>query len=169
MATSSKRTYAILKSAAPRAPVPVAVHCWPKPPQEMLKHSSASVPGSWCAQGLFEPPEWLAGMGFDSKHEFPPSTILLGLLLCPLRVSPHSRSSTYRLTGVSLTLDVGYLLSASPLQHHAAAAYHAAATRCSSATQPPLTTPAPHSCLQKVIIDIASLKSNMFVAVLYPL
>ena len=34
--TSSKRTYAI---PTPRAPVPVAVHCWPIPPQEKLKHS----------------------------------------------------------------------------------------------------------------------------------
>ena len=38
MATS-KRPYAIPKSAAPRAPVPVAVHCRSIPPQEMLKHS----------------------------------------------------------------------------------------------------------------------------------
>ena len=29
MVTSSKRAYAIPKSAAPRAPVPVAVHCFP--------------------------------------------------------------------------------------------------------------------------------------------
>ena len=36
MMTSSKRTYAIPKSAVPRAPVPVTVHCWPVPPQEML-------------------------------------------------------------------------------------------------------------------------------------
>ena len=43
MATPSKRTYAIPRSAAPRAPVPVALHCWPIPPQEMLKHSSVSV------------------------------------------------------------------------------------------------------------------------------
>ena len=43
MATSSKRVYAIPKSAAPRAPVPVAVHCWPVSPQEMLIHSSVSV------------------------------------------------------------------------------------------------------------------------------
>ena len=43
MVTSSKRAHAIPKSAAPRAPVPVAVHCWPAPPQEMLKHSSVSV------------------------------------------------------------------------------------------------------------------------------
>ena len=49
MVTPSKRAYAIPKSAAPRAPVPVAVHCWPVPPQEMLKHSSVSVSvGSLC-------------------------------------------------------------------------------------------------------------------------
>ena len=41
--TSSKRVYAILKSAAPRAPVPAAVHCWPVPLQEMIKLSSGSV------------------------------------------------------------------------------------------------------------------------------
>ena len=29
MVTSSKRAYAIPRSAAPRAPLPVAVHCWP--------------------------------------------------------------------------------------------------------------------------------------------
>ena len=39
MATSYKRAYATAKSAATRAPVPVAVHCRPIPPQEMLKHS----------------------------------------------------------------------------------------------------------------------------------
>ena len=38
MATSSKRAYAVPKSAAPRAPE--AIHCWPTPPQETLKHSS---------------------------------------------------------------------------------------------------------------------------------
>ena len=32
MATSSKRAYAKPKSAAPRAPAPAAVHCWPVPP-----------------------------------------------------------------------------------------------------------------------------------------
>ena len=37
MATSSKGAYAIPESAAPRAPVPVAVHCWPVPPQ---RHSN---------------------------------------------------------------------------------------------------------------------------------
>ena len=43
MVTSSKRAYAIPKSAAPRDLVPVTVHHWPKPPQERLKHSSVSV------------------------------------------------------------------------------------------------------------------------------
>ena len=43
MVTSSKRAYVTTKSAAPRAPVPVADHCWPGPPQETLKHGSVSV------------------------------------------------------------------------------------------------------------------------------
>ena len=43
MATSSKRAYAIPKSAAPRTPALAAVHCWPVPPQETLKHNSGSV------------------------------------------------------------------------------------------------------------------------------
>ena len=41
--TSSKRAYAILRSASPRAPARAAVHCWPVPPEEILKHSSVSV------------------------------------------------------------------------------------------------------------------------------
>ena len=60
MVTSSKRAYARPRSAAPRAPAPVAGHCWPIPLQETLRHSSVSVSvGSlwdlWCAQGLCEP------------------------------------------------------------------------------------------------------------------
>ena len=43
MVTSSKRAYAIPRSAAPRAPAPVADHCWPIPLQETLKHLSGSV------------------------------------------------------------------------------------------------------------------------------
>ena len=51
MVTSSKGAYAIPKSAAPRAAVPVSVHYWPVPPQEMLKHSSASVSGGSLGRG----------------------------------------------------------------------------------------------------------------------
>ena len=36
MVTSSKRAYAIPKSASPRAPDPVSAHCWLIPPQEIL-------------------------------------------------------------------------------------------------------------------------------------
>ena len=43
MVTSSKRAYAIPRSAAPRAPAPVAGCCRPIPLQETLKHSASSV------------------------------------------------------------------------------------------------------------------------------
>ena len=43
MVTSSKRAYAIPRSAAPRAPAPVAGHCWPVHLQKTLRHSSGSV------------------------------------------------------------------------------------------------------------------------------
>ena len=65
------------KSAAARAPVPVASHCWPVPLQEMLTHSKADLaqslvgvtarfPGSWCAQGFVcALRASLAGVRFD--------------------------------------------------------------------------------------------------------
>ena len=62
MVTSSKRAYAIPRSAAPRAPTPVAGHCRPIPPQEILKQFWLSLCGvfeSWCTQGLFEPSKCL--------------------------------------------------------------------------------------------------------------
>ena len=62
MVTSSKRAYAIPKSAAPRAPALAAVHCWPVPPQETLKHNSGSVSVASLGPGvhsLFEPFEHL--------------------------------------------------------------------------------------------------------------
>ena len=43
MVTSSKRAYAMPRSAAARAPVPVAVHCWLVHPQDTLKHNSVSL------------------------------------------------------------------------------------------------------------------------------
>ena len=49
MATSSERAYAI---PTRRAPVPVAVHCRPVPPQEMLKHSSVSVSVGFLGPGV---------------------------------------------------------------------------------------------------------------------
>ena len=43
MMISSKRAYAIPKSAITRASAPIAGHCWPIPMQETLKHSKASL------------------------------------------------------------------------------------------------------------------------------
>ena len=45
MVTSSKRAYAISRSAAPRAPG--AGHCWPVPRQETLRHGSGSASVGW--------------------------------------------------------------------------------------------------------------------------
>ena len=86
METSSKRAYAIRKSATPRVPVPVAVHSWPKLSQEMLNTVPSrlcGVPGSWWTRFVWALWVSLAGMGLDSELEFAPPTILLGLLLCP--------------------------------------------------------------------------------------
>ena len=85
-ATSSKRAYATPRSAAPRAPA--AVHCWPKPPQETLKHLKAglaqSLWGLWVLVHtgfVWAFQESLAGLGFDSKHDFTPPILDAGYLL----------------------------------------------------------------------------------------
>ena len=77
MATTSKRVYAI---PTPRAPVSVADHCQPvctSTGGTQFCLSFCGVPGSWCAQDLFEPSGSLWLNGFDSKHQFAPPTILL--------------------------------------------------------------------------------------------
>ena len=74
MATSSKRAYAIPRSAAPRAPAPVTDHCWPLPPQETLKGRPDSVSmGSPGAHKSFVWAPWasLVGMGFDTTGGTP--------------------------------------------------------------------------------------------------
>ena len=89
MATSSMRAYAticVTQVAAPRAPAPAAGHCGPVPPQESQTQvwlGLCGVSGSWCTQG-FVWTLWasLTGMGFDSKCDFAPPTILLWDL-CP--------------------------------------------------------------------------------------
>ena len=95
MATSSKRAYAIPRFTAPRAPTPTAVHCRPAAPQETPRHSSVSVCvgslGPGAHKVCLSP---LTGMGFDSKCDFAPPPILLGLF-CPWTWRcPHSCSST---------------------------------------------------------------------------
>ena len=79
--TSSKTAHATHRSAAPRAPAPLAGHCWPVSPQETLWHSKAGLTQSlWDL--LVHTRVWvlqvsLAGVRFDSKHDFAPPTILL--------------------------------------------------------------------------------------------
>ena len=58
MATSSKKAYAIPRSAAPRAPV--AGHCWLIPPQETLRHS---LTPSLCVGHAFVPFPGLSNSG----------------------------------------------------------------------------------------------------------
>ena len=128
MATSSKRFYAIPKSAASRA-----LSLWQSTDDPYL-HRDAQTQfclslcgGLWvlvCTRFVWALLASLAGMGFDSKCKFAPPTILWDFSFALGRgVSPHSHSRAYHLTGVSLTLDVGYLLSgaccsSTPLQHH---------------------------------------------------
>ena len=52
MVTSSKRAFAIPRSTAPRAPAPAAVHCWPVPLQQTLRHSSVSVSAGSLGPGV---------------------------------------------------------------------------------------------------------------------
>ena len=96
MATSSRRAYATPRSAAPRAPAPAAVHGWPEPPQETLRHSSVkSLWGLWvlvCTRYVWALWTSLAGMGFDSKPDFALPTVLLGLLLHPWTWGISSKS-----------------------------------------------------------------------------
>ena len=65
--------------------VPAADHHPPVPPQEMLKHTSVSVAvgslGPGAHKVCLSPLSVSGGMGVDSKHEFTPPTVLLGLLV----------------------------------------------------------------------------------------
>ena len=138
MATSLKRSQAC--TATLSAPNPAAGHHQPTHLLETPGHSQASLgqslvgslllsPGSWCTQGMSEPSEhlwWEWGLILNTNSPLRPSCWGFSFAL-GCRVSPHSSSSAYRLTRVSLTSDMGYLLTAA----------------CSSAAQPPLA-PAPH-------------------------
>ena len=58
------------------------------------------VPGSWCAQGLFEPSEhlwWEWGLILNENSPFLPSC--WGFFALAHGLSPHSCSSAYHLTG----------------------------------------------------------------------
>ena len=81
MATSSKRAYATQRSVAPRAPDPVASHCWCIPLQKTFKHSKDCLAQSmWVSPGackvLFEPSKhlsWVWGLTLNAISPLLPS------------------------------------------------------------------------------------------------
>ena len=95
---------------------PLLTHTSTADVQTQFCLSLYGFPGSWCAQGLFEPSEHLWrewGLILNANSPLPQSCWGFSFALGH-GVSPHSRSSAYHLNGVSLTLDVGYLLRTSP-------------------------------------------------------
>ena len=81
--------------------------------------SLCGVPGSWCAQDLFEPSEHLwHNWGLILNTNLPLLPSCWGFSFALERgISPHSCFSAYCLTGFFLTLDVGYLHTARPVKH----------------------------------------------------
>ena len=98
-ATSSQRAYATPRSAVPRAPVPLAGHCWPSPPQETLIHSKAYLA------------QYLWGLLVHSSFSLSPLS-----LSGPYGVWFQTwLLPSYHLVGASpLPLDVGYLFLVGP-------------------------------------------------------
>ena len=120
MVTSSKRAYAIPKSAGFQSPCPCSsplLNCTSTgDTQTQFCLSLCGAPGSWCTQGLFEPSERLwreRGLILSANSPLLPPCWCFSFAR-GRRVSPHSCSSAYHPTGVSLTPNVGYLLSAGP-------------------------------------------------------
>ena len=76
------------RSAAARAPCPqcrpLLIQASTGDTQSQVWLSLFGVSRSWCTQGfVWALRAFLEGMGFGSKHDFAPPTILLGLLLYP--------------------------------------------------------------------------------------
>ena len=92
-----KKAYAIhMHTYAPRASALTAVHCWPLPPLETPKHSSVSVSVGSLGPGKHKvclSPLSITG-GYEVWFEtwFHPSSVLLGLLLCPWKWDISSKS-----------------------------------------------------------------------------
>ena len=99
MATSSKRAYAIPKSAVPRAcncRSPLLISTSTGDAQTQYCLTLCGVPGSWVAQGLFEPSERLWQVWSLILNANLPFLLSCWGFSFALRsgISPHSRSST---------------------------------------------------------------------------
>ena len=78
--------------------------------------SVCGIPGSWCVD-FFALSEHLCqewGLILNANSPLLPSCLGFSFVLGS-EFSPHGHSSAYRLTGVSLTLDVGFLFTAAPV------------------------------------------------------
>ena len=122
MATSSKRAYATPRSTAPRGPAlwqAIADPYLHRRCSNTVLSQSLWGPGSWYAQGLFEPSEHLwQEWGLILNATLPLLPCCWGFSFALGRgVSPQICSNAYRPTGDSLTLDEGYLLLAGPAKH----------------------------------------------------
>ena len=93
MATSSKRAYAIPRSAAPRAPVPAAGHCRPTPPPETPGYSQASLGQSLVGSLLLSPGPGAHKVLFvPSKSLFPQFFVSSGSSMMALLVTSSKRA-----------------------------------------------------------------------------
>ena len=111
-------------------------------PQTQFCLSLCGVSGSCCAQGLFEPSECLWqewGFILNANSPLLPSCWGFSFALGH-GVSPHSLSSAYHLTGVSLTQLLQQNTGAAP-----DLGCEVSPLGSSSTTQPPLTATAPRS------------------------
>ena len=123
MVTSSKRAYATPRAAAPRAPAPVAVHCWPMPLQETLRHSKAGLAqplwGLLVHQVLFDPPKhlwWVWGLILNAILPLLPSCWAFSFAFA-CGVSFLVESNIFLLTAVQqqvVILEFSQKMSASP-------------------------------------------------------
>ena len=82
------------------------------------RHSNTVLSQSWCTHGLFEPSEHLWGiLGLSLNVILPLLPSCWGFFALGCGVSPKSCSSSYCLAGASLPLEVGYLLTVTPVVH----------------------------------------------------
>ena len=125
MVTSSRRAYAIPKSAAPRTP---PLQQSTADPYLHRRHSNTvlfqSLWGLWvlvCTRLVWALWVPLAGMGFDAKLDFVPPTIFLGLL-CPWMWDISSQSLQYwaMQPSIKVSKDMGSQKSQRRLSNRAA-------------------------------------------------
>ena len=119
--------------------------------------SLCGVPGSWCTQGMCEPSEhlwWEWGLILNMNSPLLPSCWGFSFAF-GLGISLHSHSRAYFLTGVSLTLGMGYLMAAPGC---------AATIRCSSAMQASLSITNSWSLLKLMSIESAMPSNHLILS-----